>query len=97
MVLENAKRLKSQSDKTAYSLNLETFKDNRAKDKAEAKKYENIFKPIDGLQVFNLEEDLPKINMDESKVESNNEWIKSIREDPYIDEVLYIMGDLYKK
>lgn len=94
LVLENAKRLKEQRDQTEYSLNLKQFQAEEAELEKEVKKYEDIFKEIEGLQVANLKEDLSYIELDEGSVARNDEWIKSVKTDPYIDEVLNILRDM---
>ncbi|MEO1624731.1 MAG: carboxy terminal-processing peptidase [Bacteroidota bacterium] len=93
-VLDNAKRLKDQSELSAYSLNMDAFKaDEQAREEA-ANKFKDMFKPIDGLAVTNLEVDMTDIESDESKKARNDEWIKGIKKDIYIEETLAIMGDL---
>ena len=60
----------------------------------EAKKFEAMFKEIEGLQISNLKEDLTYIQSDESSIARNDEWIKDVKTDPYIEEVLNIMRDM---
>jgi len=93
-VLENAKYLKEQRDRSTYSLNLKFFQEEISRIEEESKRYDDLFKEIDGLNVSNLESDLSYIKSDESRVARNDEWIKSIRKDIYIDEVLNIMHDM---
>ncbi len=94
MVEKNAKRLKEQRDKTAYSLNMDEFNAMEEELDELSKKFEEIFIEIEGLEANNLKEDLEGIEIDEAKQERNKEWIKSIKEDAYIQECLYIMGDM---
>lgn len=93
-ILDNAKKLKEQRDDTDYTLNLEAFQKDQAERKAEGDKYEKLFQPIEGLSVTNLAEDMPNITMDSTKIASNEEWIKGIKKDAYIEEVLAIMKDM---
>lgn len=95
-VLQNAKRLKELSDQSSYSLNLKAFQGSEKERQAEAEKYKNMFTEIDGLQVSNLKEDMEDIESDESKKARNDDWVKSIKKDVYIEEVLAIMGDMIK-
>lgn len=95
-IKQNAKRLKNQRDRTSYSLNLETFQANKAANKAEANKYKNMMKEIEGLTVSNLSVDLAQINSDSSKIGRNDEFIKALKKDVYIEETLHIMKDLVK-
>jgi carboxyl-terminal processing protease len=94
LVLESANRLKVQRDQKSYSLNLKKYQQEEEKLEKEAEKYDNIFKEIEGLKVYNLEEDLAAINADESHEARNEEFIKSLRSDIYIDEVLNILRDM---
>ncbi len=93
-IKENAKRLKNQRESTSYSLNLETFQANKAANKAAADKYKNIMTEIEGLTVSNLGVDLAQINSDSTKIGRNDEFIKAIQKDVYIEETLHIMKDL---
>ncbi len=95
-IKENAKRLKKQRESTSYSLNLETFQTNKAANKEEAKKYKNLMKEIEGLTVSNLSVDLAQINADSSKIGRNDEFIKALKKDVYVEETLHIMKDLVK-
>jgi len=97
LVLENAKRLKNQRDETTYPLNLKGYQTEEEEIEKLNDKYDEMFKQIDGLEVSNLEEDLTQIESDESRVARNDEWVKSIKKDIYIDEVLSIMRDMQNK
>ncbi len=94
LVMESAKRLKEQRDQTSYSLNLEEYEKEKEEMEKEAKKFDEMFKEIEGLNVINLEEDAAYIQSDESRVARNDEWIKTIKNDVYIDEVLNILHDM---
>ncbi len=93
-VMENAKRLKTQSDRSVYSLNMEAYEADRLKREAAAKQFKDMFKANESLEVSNLPEDLDNIKIDESKEASNEEWIKSLKKDAYIDETLFILRDM---
>ncbi len=73
---------------------LTKFQEERRLTEEEAKKFEDMFSAIEGLEVRNLDEDLAGIKMDESKEALNDEWLTNIRKDIYIDEVLSIMRDM---
>ena len=95
-IQENAKRLKQQRESTNYSLNMDTFRENKTANKAEADKYKNLMTPIEGLTVSNLAVDLAQINADSSKIGRNDAFIKALKKDVYIEETLHIMQDLVK-
>ena len=94
LVLENANRLKEQRDETSFSLNLKEFQKGETEMEEIAEKYEAMFTEIEGMKVSNLKDDVTYIESDESRVARNVEWIKSIKKDVYIDEVLNIMRDM---
>ncbi len=95
MVLDNAKRLKDNSETTEISLNKEEYLAMMAERKKEADKYDDIFdKEIDGFVALNLEDDIPYIEMDESRKIRNDEWVKDVRKDFYLQETLSILRDM---
>ncbi len=95
-VNENAKRLKTQRDDTNSTLAIDAFRTEADMLDAEAKKYKDMFEPIEALEVANLAVDLEEINVDEAKQARNEDWLKSIKKDVYIEEVLNIMKDMQK-
>ncbi len=97
LILQNAKRLKEQREDTDYPLNYDNYAKEMKALEEESKKYEDMFQPIEGLTVNNLEVDMDFINKDESRQARNDEWIKSIKKDIYIDEVLSILRDMDDK
>jgi len=94
-VLENAKRLKENSETKEISLNKDQYLAMMAERRKEAEKYDDIFdKEIAGFAVLNLEDDLPYIEMDESRKIRNEEWIKDVSKDFYLQETLSILRDM---
>jgi carboxyl-terminal processing protease len=93
-VAENAQRLKDQSDVSEWPLQLDAYTSLQQERKEEADKYKNLFPVIDLLSVSNLEADKEYIAIDESRQARNDDWIESIRKDPYIEEALLIMNDM---
>ena len=95
-VNENAKRLKEQRDDTNASLNIEEYQNETKLLEEEAELYKEIFKPIEALEIKNLAVDLVEINMDEAKKARNDDWLKAMKKDAYIQEALNIMKDMQK-
>jgi hypothetical protein len=61
----------------------------------EAKKYSNIMKEsIKGLKIENLSIDMPYIQEDESRIARNEDWLKQMQKDIYLEETMLIMKDL---
>ncbi len=94
MIAEDAKRLKSQRDDTVFSLDYDGYKGHREKRQAAADKYKDLMKEIESFKIENLPEDLEDINSDESKVARNDEWIKNLKKDVYLEEALHILADM---
>jgi len=95
MVLENAKRLKEMRDDSNYPLDLDAFEAKMDARKKAADKFENLYDvDIESLAIKNLEQDKVALAEDESKQARNEEWIKGVQKDFYIEEVMYIMKDL---
>ncbi len=94
LIMESAKFLKDQRDRTSYSMNMETYQATRKSLEERSEKYNDMLQPIEGLKVNNLEVDLPGIEVDESKKARNEDWVKSISKDVYITETMAIMSDM---
>ena len=95
MILENAERLKKNRDISQYPLALSAytnFVDTRAE---EAEKYDDLYDTdIEQLVVSNLDIDSTYINFDESRVARNEEWVKGVKKDFYLEETMYILKDM---
>ncbi|MEM1321974.1 MAG: carboxy terminal-processing peptidase [Bacteroidota bacterium] len=95
-VVESAKWVKERNDESLSSLNYEAFDKDRKDREVTAEKYEDMFEEIPGLKATNMEIDLTELKADESKMARNEEWIKTIKKDIYIEETLAIMRDMIK-
>lgn len=95
-ITDNAKRMKSQGDETAYPLRLEDYMAMSEKRIQESKNYEDLFKNVINKGVRNLEVDIPSIHKDESKKARNDDFVQTVSKDVYINETLMIMHDLIK-
>ncbi|MBK9255473.1 MAG: carboxy terminal-processing peptidase [Saprospiraceae bacterium] len=97
LVLESAKRIKENRDQTMYPKKLDKYMSFVDKKAAESKKFEKVGeKEIAGMKLVNLSEDLLKINLDESNKARNEEYIKDLKKDFYLEETLLIMRDMIK-
>ncbi len=91
---KNAKRLKKRRDKTTYTLNLDAYRAEQERLEAEAEEYEDLFKEIPNLAATNLSVDIPSIQSDSTNIARNDEWIKNVKKDAYLEETLSIMRDM---
>jgi carboxyl-terminal processing protease len=94
LVDENAHRIKELRDQSVFPLHLEKFRSLLKGQEEDANKYKNIFPEIEGMKVYNHPEDMSYIQMDSSRIGRNEDWIKNLRKDGYIDETLWIMHDM---
>jgi carboxyl-terminal processing protease len=95
LIDQQAHYLKEKSDMSEYPLNLSAYQEVIANRKSEDAKYKGISKEnIENLYISNLEADLGFINMDETTQARNEEWLKALKKDVYIEEALNIMKDM---
>lgn len=95
LVLESAAKIKESRDQTKWPLKLNDYRAMVNKKEQESKKFEKLFKnEIVGLEIKNLTADLPKIEMDESNKARNDEFIKELKKDIYLEETMYIIRDM---
>lgn len=95
LILDRALKLKNERDESKYPLKLNSYRAMIDKRKEDGKKYENIMKnDIAGLEISNLSVDIEKINVDESNKAKNDEFIKDLKKDIYLEETMYIIRDM---
>lgn len=91
LIKESAERLKKQADKTERSLQLEQYKAEQAQAEAITKRYEAAQKEIPVLDVARLQQDLQALAGDTAKVVRNKEFMKSLKQDVYLEEAVAII------
>jgi carboxyl-terminal processing protease len=94
VVEENAKFLKEQRDRTLLPLSIEEYKSLQDNIKTANKKFDDNKKEIPDLHPAPLKVDLPKIKMDTTSQKRNDDWMKELKKDAYLYEVMNIMKDL---
>lgn len=94
----NAKRLKQQRDQSLYSLNIDDYFKQKKSIEKESEQIKKLFeKEIPGLEVKNLEVDLEAIKIDSTKINRNQDFLKDLKKDIYVDETLFIMSDMIRQ
>ena len=91
---ENAKRYKANRDLDIYPLDLKSYEQLRASQKAESDKYKDIFQEIPGFAITTLQEDLANIQADSIRSKEHEKWRKDLMKDPYVFEAVQVLGDL---
>lgn len=95
LILERALKLKEEKDMSLYPIKLNSYRAMIDKREEDGKKYDNLLKnDIAGLEITNVTKDLAKINMDESNKAKNDEFIKDLKKDIYLEETMYILRDM---
>lgn len=95
LIDEGAKELQARKDASVFPLNESAFATYRQDLEEKNKKYDNLFKDdIAGLEVKNLTADTAYIHSDESREARNEDWIKGVKKDIYIEETLHILRDM---
>jgi carboxyl-terminal processing protease len=93
-VYDRAKKVKEQRDDSDHELNLLSFQKEDEAWQKESEAYEKLFEKEVITGARNLAVDLPAIEADESKKALNDEWLKDISKDVYLQETLNIMRDM---
>lgn len=93
-VQANAARMQKLRDLTAYPLDLEAYQSLEAARTADAERFKNLFDKVVITSARNLDVDLPIFEADESKKARNDDFLKAVSKDVYINEVLSIMHDV---
>ena len=90
----NAEWLAKQSERQV-SLSLKKYQEEQKKNKAIAKQIENTNKLPHELAIEALPEDMKRIEAsDSAKLERYKNWLKNLRNDPYLDEATNVLSDM---
>ena len=93
---DNAMRLRKMKDERTYMLQADKYRTWSKRQHAEADKYDEMFKPINGFVVENLAADLATIQSDTSRIARNDDWVKDRKKDVQLYETLRIMNDMIR-
>lgn len=94
LIQQTAQRLKDRKENSRYPLNEIAFEQKMKENEALTKKVEELDSLNTGLSVRNLEVDIPLATIDETATEKNENWLKSLRKDPFINEATQVLNDL---
>ena len=95
LIEERARLLKEQRDEhRKYPLSLENYEQEYDRREAENEKFKNMYKTENPLLVRNLESEITHIEADDSRKANNEDFLKDVKSDVYIEEVLNIMKDM---
>lgn len=92
-IRESINWLEKNNDK-AYSLNLEKYKEEQKQFKAKIKELDELYKLNKQMSVKNIAADTVAINAAKEKIEKNNQWLKRVSNDIYIDETVKVLNTM---
>ncbi len=92
-IKENNAWLEKLNDKE-YSLNINKYKEEQKQLKAMAKELDDLYKMKKEMNVKNIATDTVVINAAKEKIEKNNQWLKILSNDIYIDETVKVMNTM---
>ncbi len=89
-----ALKIKAQSKRTIFSLNLEKYRAEQKHLELDNKAYEENVKAIKAMQYINTSADNALIGADEIKMKVKNDWNKAFEKDIYIQQAVEVLKDL---
>ena len=89
-----AMQLKSALDKTAVPLNLDQYRQEELARTSQSKKIDELKKSTTQLDIQNLMIDQPDIKKDTTRQARNEEFVRAIRKDFYVNEAASVLGDM---
>lgn len=92
-IKESISWLEKNGDK-AYSLNLAKYQQEQEEFKAKLKELDDLYKLNKTMTVKNIAVDTVVINAAKEKIEKNEQWLKRVSNDIYIDETVKVMNNM---
>lgn len=92
-IKENLAWMEKYNDKE-YSLNLAKYREEQKLMKAKGKELDDLYKLAKELNVKNTAVDAETLKTETDKVEKNNQWLKRVGNDIYIDETVKVMNNM---
>jgi carboxyl-terminal processing protease len=94
LIEENAKWLKSQQDETEISLNYDTYKGEKNKDKEQSDYFKRLTDYDSKLTFKSLGYEEQLFTKDSVLREKRNRWHKNLAKDVYVEEAVNVLEDL---
>lgn len=89
-----AQKIKTQSKRTHFTLNLEKYQAEQKEMDADNKAYEESVKKIKAMEYINTSSDNQLIGTDAVKMKMKTDWNKAFEKDIYIQEAVEVLKDL---
>ncbi|MCX6224137.1 MAG: carboxy terminal-processing peptidase [Bacteroidia bacterium] len=97
MIRENATRIKKDSERTNFNLNLDAYVKELKAQSQEARKFEKQIRTSTSLKIKSLESDLALNQADTARSEIMQRMIDELSKDIYLEEGVMVIRDLIKK
>ncbi|MDW7693574.1 carboxy terminal-processing peptidase [Flammeovirgaceae bacterium SG7u.111] len=97
LTVENAKRLQKQRDKTSQTLNFEEFMVEQKKLEEEAKKFNDLKKVHEDMEVVSVDTFDESSELDKIRKTNMERWYKELKENVYLYESMLVMDDYTNK
>lgn len=96
-IQKRAAKLKKQRDESKFPLDFDSYRKLVEQRDKEDDQDENIFKnDVSNFEISNVPSDVEKANKDEGYKARNEEFIKDLKKDFYLEETMYIIRDMIK-
>ncbi len=97
LIRQNATRIKKDSDRSNFNLNLDAYLKELKAQSQEAKKYEKVMKTPTGMKISALKSDLTLNKSDTARSEIVQRMIEDLTKDIYLQEGVEVIKDMVKK
>ena len=94
LIEENAQWLKAEQEETEISLNYETYKEEKSKDKEKSNYFKNLSEYDSKLTFKSLKYEEALFTKDSVLREKRNRWHKNLAKDVYVEEAVNVLQDL---
>lgn len=94
LIEENAQWLKAEQDETEISLNYETYKEEKVKDKEKSNYFKSLSEYDSKLTFKSLKYEEALFTKDSVLREKRNRWHKNLAKDVYVEEAVNVLQDL---
>ncbi len=91
-IVKSLSTMEKRKEDTKLKLSLNNFRDRREKNRKESEKFK-IDEVNEKIKVLNVSLDKKLLNEDQK--ERKEEWVDGLRSDPFIEETVHIMEDLF--
>ncbi len=94
LIEENAQWLKAEQEETEISLNYETYKEEKSKDKEKSNYFKSLSEYDSKLTFKSLKYEEALFTKDSVLREKRNRWHKNLAKDVYVEEAVNVLQDL---